>query len=190
MGMNWLDYAIIGVILLSTITGIFRGFIKELIAICIWALAIWLAYHYAGSLDNQLQGWVDDGRLRYGIGFILIMVMTLIVGGIANSLLGIIMKKSGLSATDRILGMGFGLVRGILLVSFGLVVFQMTSLSKQEGTQKSMLSSQFDPLVFLLKSKIPLLIQQIKTIDTHNQLAVFEQPNESMINNQTLTEVE
>lgn len=173
--MNWLDYSILGIILLSTITGILRGFVKELIALCIWALAIWLGYHYASSLDGFFQGWVEDVRLRYGIGFIVIMVATLIVGGICNAFLGFVLKKSGLSTTDRILGMGFGVVRGVFIVSLVLVVFQMTSLAKQDGMKNSQLAAQFDPIVVTLKSYIPTLIQHIKTIDTSHQLAASEQ---------------
>ena len=177
--MNWLDYTILGIILLSTLTGILRGFVKELIALCIWILAIWLGYHYANSFGGLLNGWVEDDRLRYGIGFIVIMVATLIVGGICNTFLGFILKKSGLSTTDRVLGMGFGVVRGVFIVSLVLVVVQMTSLVKQDGMKHSQLAAQFNPIVIKLKSYIPTLIQRIKSIDSTNQLAAFE-PSESL----------
>ena len=173
--MTWLDYTILGIILLSTLTGILRGFVKELIALCIWALAIWLGYHYADRLDVFFQGWVEDARLRFGIGFIIIMVATLVIGGICNAFLGVILKKSGLSSTDRLLGMGFGLIRGIFVVSLVLVVMQMTSLVKQDGMKRSQLAAQFDPVVVTLKSYIPSLIQQLKTIDSTHQIAAFEQ---------------
>ncbi|WP_367607218.1 CvpA family protein [Legionella sp. W05-934-2] len=178
--LNWLDYTILGIVLLSTLTGILRGFIKELIALCIWVLAIWLAYHYANHFDGFFQGWVEDARLRYGIGFIVIMVGTLIIGGIGNTFLGFILKKSGLSTTDRILGMGFGLLRGAFIVSLVLVVIQMTSLAKQESVNNSQLASQFDPIVKTFKSYIPSLIQRLKSIDSNNQLAAFDQ-SESLL---------
>lgn len=177
--MNWIDYTILGIVILSTVTGVLRGFVKELIALCIWALAIWLGYHYAGSLDGFFQGWVEDVRLRYGIGFVIIMLATLIIGGLCNAFLGFVLRKSGLSTTDRILGMGFGLVRGVFIVSLLLVVLQMTSLVKHDGMKNSQLAAQFDPIVVTMKSYIPTLIQHIKSIDSTHQLAAFE-PSESL----------
>ncbi len=174
-GMNWLDYTILGIIILSIITGVLRGFIKELIAICVWALAIWLGYHYANSLDSFFTGWINDARIRYGIGFIIIMVATLVVGGICNAFLGMILKKSGLSATDRILGMGFGFLRGVFIASLVIVVLQMTSLEKQDSMKNSQLAAQFEPIVVTFKSYIPTLVQHIKTLDSASQLVAFDE---------------
>ena len=42
MQLQWVDLAIIAVIGLSVLTGLFRGFVKELVALCVWILAIWL----------------------------------------------------------------------------------------------------------------------------------------------------
>mgnify|MGYP006371064045 FL=1 len=46
LAFHWVDYVIIAIIGLSVITGLFRGFVKELIALTVWVLAIWLALNY------------------------------------------------------------------------------------------------------------------------------------------------
>lgn len=165
MSVHWLDIVILGVMLLSMLTGIIRGFVKELIALVIWVLAISLAYHFSPVLDPYLRGWMSDQRFRFIAGFIAIMLSVLIVGGIANALLSMLMKKSGLSGTDRILGMGFGFARGVFIVSLGLVVFHMTSLSKEEQLKDSKMLVAFSPAVDWMSSKVPAIIDKLKQFD-------------------------
>src|SRR5687767_9065738 len=108
MQWYWIDIAILAVLGMSIITGLVRGFIKELIALCIWVLAIYLAYNYSGQLEPFLQNYIQDKTARSVVGFVLILLFILIVGGISNALLGMVLKRSGLSSTDRLLGMVFG----------------------------------------------------------------------------------
>ncbi|MGP1667661.1 MAG: CvpA family protein, partial [Rhodanobacter sp.] len=42
--MNWVDYAIIGVLGLSVVIGLWRGLVSEVLALAIWAAAFWVAW--------------------------------------------------------------------------------------------------------------------------------------------------
>lgn len=170
---SWVDLAIIAIMLLSVVTGLIRGFVKELIALCIWILAIWLAFHYSQALDPWLQKYIQDKTARTVTGFILILVATLIVGGIGNALLGLIMKRSGLSSMDRILGMCFGFVRGVFIVALIMAVVKMTSLPYQQYASQSTLYARFDPVTNWLSSWMPRLINQVKLFE--KQLPLTEQ---------------
>lgn len=157
----WLDYAILGVIGLSVVTGLFRGFVKELIALTAWILAIWLAFNYSDAFDPWLQGYVHDAAIRKGIAFTGILLSILIIGGVFNTLLSFILKRSGLSGTDRLLGMGFGFVRGVFIVALVMLAVQMTSMPYQEYKEKSWLYAKFDPLVNVLSGFTPELVKQV-----------------------------
>lgn len=163
--LHWVDLSIIAIIGLSIITGMFRGFVKELVALCIWALAVWLAYSNSASLDPFLEKYIHDQTARTIAGFVLIMIAVLVVGGIFNAILGFILKKSGLSGTDRILGMGFGFVRGVFLVALVMVVIKMTSLPHEAYSRESALYARFDPAVAWLYSYIPDFIKQVEVFD-------------------------
>ena len=178
MGMHWLDLVILGVIFLSILTGVIRGFVKELIALCIWTLAIWLGYQYAPSLDPYLISWISDKSIRFIAGFIILMVSTLIAGGIFNAILGILMKKSGLSGTDRMLGIVFGFARGVFIVTLGLVVLQMTSLSREEQIRDSRLLATFQPSVQWVSAQVPGILAKMRTLDQKGQLTESMMPME------------
>ena len=165
MPWHWLDYVIIAVIGLSVITGLFRGFVKELIALCVWILAIWLAMTYSSALDPWLQPHIQDKTVRSVIAFVAILLATIIVGGLFNALLSFILRRSGLSGTDRLLGMGFGLVRGVFIVSFLMLIVKMTAVSHEEYTSKSRLYPKFEPLVTWLYGYMPGLMKQVGVFD-------------------------
>ena len=132
MIVQWVDIVIVTVIGLSVLTGLFRGFVKELVALCIWVAAIWLAYHYAESLDFALKSYIHDKTMRIVIGFIVILFATLLVGGIINMILGSILRRTGLSGTDRTLGMVFGFLRGVFVVALLMLAARMTSFPYQQ----------------------------------------------------------
>jgi len=164
MNWYWVDLLIIGIIILSVITGLIRGFVKELIAVAVWALAIWLAYHYAHVLEPLLQNYLHDATANNIAAFVLIMIATLIAGGIVNALFSLLLKRSGLSGTDRLLGMVFGFIRGIFIVALLMVVIKMTALLKETELKKSTLYPAFTPIVQWLYGLMPEFIKQVKVL--------------------------
>lgn len=173
MSFDWVDLAIIGVIALSVITGLIRGFVKELVALCVWVIAIWVAYHYSQSIDPWLQKYIQDKTIRMIAAFILLLIATLIAGGIVNSLLSFVLKRSGLSGTDRMLGMVFGFVRGVFIVALILAVIKMTALPFKEYASQSQLYSRFDPVVDWICGFMPDFIKQAKSLDPQKNLVDF-----------------
>jgi membrane protein required for colicin V production len=163
--MHWVDIAIISIIVLSMITGLFRGFVKELIALCVWILAFWLAFHYASMLDGWVNPYIHDNTLKIIVEFIIIFFATLIVGAIVNACIGFIMRRSGLSGTDRVLGMGFGFVRGLFLIAIIMVGFRISNMPYSEYSKDSSLYAKFDPLVSWLSGYVPDFINQVKVLD-------------------------
>lgn len=169
MSWHWIDYVIIAVVGLSVITGLFRGFVKELIALCVWILAIWLAFTYSPILDPWLQSYVHDKTARTVVAFVAILLATIILGGIVNALLSFILHRSGLSGTDRLLGMGFGFVRGVFIVALLMLVVKLTSFPQEEFTKKSFLYPKFDPLVNWLEGRTPELIKKVNVLDKKDE---------------------
>lgn len=161
MQVYWIDIAIIVVIGLSVLTGLFRGFVKELVALCVWVAAIWLAFNYAHQLDPWLESYISNPSARSASAFIIILFASLLAGGIINALLSFILKRSGLSGTDRTLGMVFGFVRGAFIVALLMIAVKMTSIPYQQYAQQSLLYAQFNPLVDLIDAHLPDFIKRV-----------------------------
>jgi membrane protein required for colicin V production len=142
-----IDFVIIGIIGLSVLTGLMRGFFKELVALAAWILAIWLAITYTKLVAGWFVSYIHDNTLRSAVAFIVILLCTLLAGAIVNMTLGFVLKHSGLSGADRILGMGFGFIRGVVIVSLVIVIAGMSGMNLAPYRTQSKLYMYFDPVV-------------------------------------------
>lgn len=163
MHWHWIDWFIVSVIGISVLTGLFRGFVKECIALAVWILALWLSFRYIQVLDPWLQSYITDRTARSITSFAIIFLGILLAGAVINAILSFILKRSGLSGTDRLLGMGFGFIRGVLIVALMMLAVKMTSIPYQEYSKQSALFAKFDPLVTWLGYYTPDVIQHFKS---------------------------
>lgn len=184
--MSWhiIDFVIIAIVGLSVITGLFRGFVKELIALCVWILAIWLAFKYSGEVNNWLKPYIQDMAARSVVAFVGILLATIVVGGLFNAVLSFILRRSGLSGTDRLLGMGFGFVRGVFIVALLMLVVKMASIPYQSYAEQSRLYNKFDPLVNWLSGFMPEFIKHAKVFDKDESGTDKKDPKNSQLDTQ------
>ncbi|MEN8154672.1 MAG: CvpA family protein [Acidobacteriota bacterium] len=143
--LSFLDLVFILIVLLSVILGIVRGFMKELFSMIFLVLSVILSIVFYTEAGEIFIGMFKDRSIANFMGFISIFAVVLIIGSIITYSLKKMIIIGPLRSVDRILGMVFGLFRGILIVSillFGLVAFSV----KDEVIEKS----KFAP--FLLKT--------------------------------------
>lgn len=127
--MTWFDYAIAGVLALSVLIGLWRGFIGEVLALACWVLAFWVAWMFGPLLAERFSA-ISVPSVRVMLAYGLCFVAVLMAGALVSFLLRKLVSGSGLSGTDRLLGMVFGLVRGLALVV--LVVFVLGALFRHD----------------------------------------------------------
>ena len=120
--MNWADWAILSIILVSSLISLKRGFVKEALSLVNWVLAFFVAVTFRGMLALLLVDHIETPSIREMAAFGILFVVTLILGAMVNFLIGELVKMTGLSGTDRLLGMIFGFLRGFILVMTALIL--------------------------------------------------------------------
>lgn len=153
--MNWLDYVIIGVIALSVIISVFRGFVREGLSLLVWALAVWIGWTFFRDLAAHLAPWIDLPSLRLAAAMAILIVGVLIIGGLVTYLIGEIVDRTGLSGTDRMLGMVFGGARGLLLVAVLVLLAGLTPLPQDPWWGDSLLVGYFEEMAIWLRDLLP-----------------------------------
>ena len=126
--MPTVDWIFLAVLLVSLVVGAWRGLVFEVLSVLSWAAAFVLAQWFAPDVAAHLSMSGAGEPIRYAAGFVIVFVASIFAGGLVAFLLKKLVAAVGLRPADRMLGAGFGLVRGVLLLLAVTVVVGMTPL--------------------------------------------------------------
>lgn len=143
--MIYIDWAIVVILLISALISIRRGFTKEAMSLASWIAALIIARIFSDNLAALMTGWLANEGHRYTAAFVILFIVTLIVGALINHLLGEFVRMTGLTGTDRALGTVFGLLRGVVIVVVILALGQLFAFD--QFWQESVLVPYFDPVI-------------------------------------------
>jgi len=110
------DWVIIVVLAVSTLLSLWRGFVREALSLAGWVAAFLVANLFVDQMASLLAGTIDNITGRYVAGYAILFVATLIVATFATYVAGQLVKATGLSVLDRVLGTVFGFARGIIII--------------------------------------------------------------------------
>lgn len=143
MGFTWVDWAIIAIVVVSALISLKRGFVKEALSLLTWIVAGGVAWLFGGALSQYLVEYIEVPSGRIIAACIILFIATLLVGALINFLIGELVRVTGLSGTDRFLGMAFGAARGGLLVVVLVGLLSLSPVQQDPWWQQSILLPHF-----------------------------------------------
>ena len=153
--MPWVDIFIIVVVVLSALISLVRGFVKESISLITWIVAGIIALRYYSPMGDLLEPFVSSVTLRNWVGGGILFLVTLIVGAIVNFIISQLVSRTGLSGTDKALGVVFGAARGMLIVTMLVLLASLTPMPGADWWQESTLIDFFQQLAVWVRGVIP-----------------------------------
>ncbi len=158
--MNWIDFLFIALIAISGLISLYRGFVREVFSVLTWVVAIWVGIRFSGAAAAYLPAALSDETLRLGIAFAVLFILVLIVGGVIGIVATRVVRGTGLTGTDRSLGIVFGLLRGILIVALLVFLASLTLVPEESWWQESRLVPEFERIVGWVLDQVPESIQE------------------------------
>lgn len=149
------DWILAAVLLASLLVGAWRGLVYEVMSVIGWLAAFGLAQWYAADVAQRLPMQSAGESLRYAAGFVIVFVASVFVSGLISALLRKLISVIGLRPVDRLLGSGFGLFRGVILLLALTVVLHLTSMAQSDWWQNSQGGPVLSALLKGLKPVLP-----------------------------------
>jgi len=122
--MTGFDIIVLAIVGVAAVGGFLRGFVQEVLALAAWAMAIIAIYLFHTDLSAFLLGYLASPSAAAVLAFVILLLIPYVVLRALASRAGRKSRKSVLGPVDRVLGFGFGAVKGVIVVVmlFSLVV--------------------------------------------------------------------
>lgn len=158
--LTLIDYMFAFVVIISIIISVIRGFIREALSLATWGIAVWVTFTFAERLSNELSPYIAAEALRMGISIAVLFLVTFVLGLLCSYFITKLVSKSGLTGTDRLIGLIFGASRGVLIVVLAILGLSLTPIAQSAAWKDSAFIPQFQPMVSWLSRDFPEYMQQ------------------------------
>ena len=159
--LSWLDWTLLAVLAVSVVVGLMRGFVFECLSLAGWVVA-WFAAQWGSPLLAPLMPVGAAGSaLRLGLSFAAVFVAALIVWSLLARLARMLIHATPLSVADRLLGGGFGALRGAVLLLAVATVVALTPASQSAGWRASQGARWLSQALASLKPLLPELVARL-----------------------------
>jgi len=153
--MTSFDYAVLAIVGLSILLSVWRGAVRELLALAAWIIAFVTAQAYGATVSAFLPSALEKPALRVLTGFVIVFVTVLVLAAFVALLVSKVIRAVGLGLADRALGAVFGLLRGMLIVLILVLLCGLTAAPRQPVWRDAMLSAPLEAAAVAVKSYLP-----------------------------------
>jgi membrane protein required for colicin V production len=129
---SYLDLAVLGIVLVSALLSMMRGFTREVLAIASWAAAAAAAYYFYPLVVPYLTPYIHKDVIAQAAAAAIVFFVTLIIVSLFTVRLSDAILDSKIGALDRSLGFVFGVARGFLLAVVAFAIFNWLVSEKQQ----------------------------------------------------------
>lgn len=153
--MTIFDYVVLGIILVSVLLSIIRGFVRESLSLAGWIVAFVVASSFTVDFEPMLPSEIGGESIRLLAAFFVLFLSVLIVAVLITKLLSALIKNVGLGFIDRFLGAVFGFLRGLLAVTVLILIAGLTALPQQSFWQQALLSQPLESVAMKVMPWLP-----------------------------------
>lgn len=128
-----IDILILVLIGVSVAISVIRGFFKEAVSLATWLGAVLITLMFTSRFASLLpRDTIESPQARYAISALILFFSSMILGGLINYLFQKVLTASERGRLDTWLGVGFGALRGVVIVTLLVLLAHLIPAFKQE----------------------------------------------------------
>lgn len=122
--MTGFDIIVLLIVAVGAIGGFMRGFVQEVLSLAAWVLAILAIRYLHTDLTAAILDFMGSPITAAILAFALLLLIPYTAMKLIARIAGRSSRKSVLGPIDRVLGFGFGALKGVIIVvvAFSLLV--------------------------------------------------------------------
>jgi membrane protein required for colicin V production len=153
--MTAIDFVLLAIILVSGMISLIRGFIREALSLVTWVAAIWIAIMFHDQVTPYFSEHISDLILRDIAAFAALFISVVLIGGLVGLIISMLVASSGLTGTDRALGVAFGLARGVVIGAVVVMLAGQTEITSSQPWEASQMRPYLQPVADWLSRYMP-----------------------------------
>ena len=180
MYLNMVDYILLAVVILSLVLGLMRGFVREIIAIITWVVAVALMMFMAPLWAHYFSGVSANHTVQLYCTYGAILIVVWIVGAIVGKIVSRMVDYSSLMLVNHALGAVFGAVRGVVICVFLALVVLLTSFANNPLWVQSTFAKPLSNVAMLFHKRTEQFLtekQQQAQQHLQNLSKTYDNPN-------------
>ena len=154
-GLGWVDWSLAAVLVVSVVVGLWRGLVFEVLSLLGWVAAYIAAQAFSPMAAAHLPVGTPGSAVNLGAAFAVVFLLALVVWSLASRLLQMLIHATPLRVVDRVLGAGFGLLRGAVLLLALATVVSMTPAARSDAWQDSLGATWLTAMLHELRPVLP-----------------------------------
>ena len=153
-----IDIGFIAVVFISLLIGAYRGFVRSLLSVVSWVVAVWVTWKFAGLTVPLFDGLNMGPTVQLIVAHLVVFFGVLLVVAIISALLAKVLVVEGIAGLDKTLGIAFGAVRGVLIVLLIAVIGSFTFILHEPWWQESTVLNLVEPYVFMVRESLSIYL--------------------------------
>ena len=153
--MTGIDFAILGIVLISCVISVLRGFVREALSLASWVISFVIAWELHSAFAGLLESAIEHNNLRLIVAFFVLFILSLVVFTLVIFFATKVVERTGLTGADRVIGVFFGAARGFLIVTVLVALAGYTQLPRADVWRESLLIVYFQPIAVWLIDFLP-----------------------------------
>ena len=153
--MTGIDFAILGIVFISCIISVLRGFVREALSLTSCVISFIIAWELHATFAGLLESAIEHNNLRLIVAFFVLFILSLVVFTLVIFFATKMVERTGLTGADRVIGVFFGAARGLLIVTVLVALAGYTQMPRADVWRESVLLVYFQPVAIWLIDFLP-----------------------------------